>query len=180
MGGLCVVYVWLGQTSVNENTTNLERVLYVRLTLVWRSSGVYMHTWKNAHIFQHAENVRRGWRTQKMNDVHSAFSSNHHRILTHAQRITTHWPKFFFFCALDVRDGMCDWACRHALLEHDFVLDTLWQQFMMIIHVLWYEIYELYEFVLWHSSSANEIITPTIYPQYSHQDSTSITHFLSF
>ena len=29
MGGLCVVYVWLGQASVNENTANLERVLYL-------------------------------------------------------------------------------------------------------------------------------------------------------
>ena len=45
-----------------------------------------------------------------MNDVHQAFSSNHQRILTHAQRITTHWPKFFIFFALELRDGMCDWA----------------------------------------------------------------------
>ena len=34
--GLCVVYVWLGQTSVNEKTTNLERVLYLCLALNWR------------------------------------------------------------------------------------------------------------------------------------------------
>ena len=33
--------------------------------------------------------MRRCWRTQKMNDVHPAFSSNHQRILTHAQRLTT-------------------------------------------------------------------------------------------
>ena len=116
MGGLCVVYVWLGQTSVNANTNKFRAcallVPNVRLALVWRSSGVYIHTWKNAHIFEHSENVRRGWRTQKMNDVHQAFSSNHQRILMHAQRITTHWPKFFIFCALDVRDGMCDWALK--------------------------------------------------------------------
>ena len=30
------VYVWLGQTSGNENTTNLERVLSLCLTLDWR------------------------------------------------------------------------------------------------------------------------------------------------
>ena len=42
MVGLCVVYVWLGQTSVNENTTNLERVLYLCLTLDWRWSDVLL------------------------------------------------------------------------------------------------------------------------------------------
>ena len=36
MRGLCVVYVWLGQTSVKGNTTNLERVLY------WRWSDVFL------------------------------------------------------------------------------------------------------------------------------------------
>ena len=82
----------------------------VSLALLWRSSGGYIHTSKNAHIFEHAENVRIGWRTRKMKDVHQAFSSNHQRILTHAQQITTHWPKFVILCALDVRDGMCDWA----------------------------------------------------------------------
>ena len=35
-----------------------------------------------------------------MNNVHPAFSSNHQRIMMHAQRITTHWPKYFIFlCA---------------------------------------------------------------------------------
>ena len=33
-----------------------------------------------------------------MNNVHPAFSSNHQRILMHAQRITTHWLKFLFLC----------------------------------------------------------------------------------
>ena len=114
MGGLCVVYVWLGQTSVNANTTNLERVLYLCLTLDWRWSDVLLASTftrgKTLTFFEHTENVRRGWRTQKMNDVHQAFLSNHQRIPTHAQRITTHWPKFFNFCALYARDGMCDWA----------------------------------------------------------------------
>ena len=32
----------LGQTSVNENTTNLERVLYLCLTLDWRWSDVLL------------------------------------------------------------------------------------------------------------------------------------------
>ena len=112
MGGLCVIYVCLGQTSVNENTTNLERVLYTCLTLDWRWSDVLLpSTFTRGKT--HAENVRRGWRTQNINDVHPAFLSNHQRILTHAQRITTYWPKFFIFCALDVRDGMCDWAFTH-------------------------------------------------------------------
>ena len=91
MRRLCVT---IGQTSVNENTTSLERVLYLCLTLDWRWSDVLLASTftrgKNAHIFEHAKNVR----TQKMNDVHQAFSSNHQRALTHAQRITTHWPKF--------------------------------------------------------------------------------------
>ena len=75
------------------------QIVFLLFFYGWTSSGVYIHTWKNAHIFEHAENVRRGWRTH-VNDVHQAFSSNHQRILTHAQRITTHWPKFFIFlCA---------------------------------------------------------------------------------
>ena len=42
MRGLCFIYVWLGQTSVNGNTTNLERVLYLCLTLDWRWSDVLL------------------------------------------------------------------------------------------------------------------------------------------
>ena len=42
MRWLCVVYVWLGQTSVNGNTTNLEHVLYLCLTLDWRWSDVLL------------------------------------------------------------------------------------------------------------------------------------------
>ena len=42
MGELCLVYVWLGQTSVNANTTNLERVLYLCLTLDWRWADVLL------------------------------------------------------------------------------------------------------------------------------------------
>ena len=42
MRGLCVAYVWLGQTLVNGNTTNLERVLYLCLALDWRWSDVLL------------------------------------------------------------------------------------------------------------------------------------------
>ena len=113
---LCVPGTNLGQRKHNEFRACALLVPNVRLALVWRSSGVYIHTWKNADIFGHAENVRRGGRAQKMNNAHRAFSSNHQRILTHAQRITKHWPKFFKFCALDVRDGMCAWAFKKLLL----------------------------------------------------------------
>ena len=107
---LCVTGTNVGQRKHNEFRVCVLLVSSVRLALVWRSSGVYIYTWKNAHIFEHAENVRRGRRTQEINNVHPAFSSNHQRILTHTQRNTTHCPKFFIFCTLDVRDGMCDWA----------------------------------------------------------------------
>ena len=42
-------------TSFNENKTNLNAcallVPNLKLALVWRSSKVYINTWKNAHIF---------------------------------------------------------------------------------------------------------------------------------
>ena len=44
LDGLCVVYVWLGKTSVNENTTNLERVLYLCLTLGWSDVLMRLHS----------------------------------------------------------------------------------------------------------------------------------------
>ena len=94
---LCVTGTNLGQRKHNEIRACALLVPNVRQALVWRFPGVYIYTWKNAHIFEHAENVRRGWRTQKMNDVHQVFSSNHQRILTHAQRITASWQKFFIF-----------------------------------------------------------------------------------
>ena len=62
---LCVTGTNLGQRKHNEFRACAPLVPSVRLALVWRFSGVYIHTWKNAHIFEHAENVRRGWRTQK-------------------------------------------------------------------------------------------------------------------
>ena len=42
MGGVWVVYVWLGQISVSINTMNLERVLYVCPALDWRWSDVLL------------------------------------------------------------------------------------------------------------------------------------------
>ena len=42
MCGLCVVYVWLGQTKVDENTTSLERVVYLCLALNWRWSDALL------------------------------------------------------------------------------------------------------------------------------------------
>ena len=114
MGGLCVVYVWLGQSLVNENTTNSERVLYLCLTLDWHWSDVLLASTftrgKTLTFLSMQKMCAEVDAHKKMNGVHQAFSSNHQRILTHAQRITTHWPKFFILCALDVRDGMCDWA----------------------------------------------------------------------
>ena len=68
-----VVYVWLGQTSVNGNTTNLERVLYLCLALEWRWSDVplvYTFTCGKTHTF---------FNMQKMCaevDVHSKWRTN--------------------------------------------------------------------------------------------------------
>ena len=42
MHGLCVVYMWLEQTSVNGNTTNLEPVLYLCPALDWRWSDILL------------------------------------------------------------------------------------------------------------------------------------------
>ena len=42
MRGLCAGDVCLAQTSVNENTKNLERVLYLCLTLDWRWCDVIL------------------------------------------------------------------------------------------------------------------------------------------
>ena len=112
---LCVTGTNLGQRKHDEFRACAVLVPNVELALVWRSSGVYIHTWKNAHIFEHAENVRRGCRTQKMNDVYRAFSSNHQRILrtpSESQRTPSESQRTdqnsSFFCALGVRDGMCD------------------------------------------------------------------------
>ena len=78
---LCVNGTNLDQRKHNEFRACNLLVPNVRLALVWRFSDVYIHTWKNAHIFEHADNVRRGWRTQQMNDIHQASSLNHQRIM---------------------------------------------------------------------------------------------------
>ena len=61
---LCVTGTILGQREHNKFRACALLVTSVRLAPVWRSSGVYIHTWKSALIFEHAENVRRGRRTQ--------------------------------------------------------------------------------------------------------------------
>ena len=57
---LCVTGTDLGRRKHDDFRACALLLPSVRLTLVCRSSGVYIHTWKNAHIFQHTENVRRG------------------------------------------------------------------------------------------------------------------------
>ena len=83
MRGLCAVYMWLGQTSVNGNTTNLERVLYLCLTLDWRWSDVYL-----ASIFKRGKNAS-----------FDARPANHN-----AQ------AKIVQFCSCARRAWLCDWA----------------------------------------------------------------------
>ena len=48
---LCVTGKNLGQRKHNEFRACALLVPNVRLALVWRSSGVYIYKWKNAHIF---------------------------------------------------------------------------------------------------------------------------------
>ena len=71
MRRLCVVYVWLRQTSVNKNTTNLERVLYLCLVLDWRWSDVAYFWRLNSHVEETLTFLSMqkmctalGWRTQ--------------------------------------------------------------------------------------------------------------------
>ena len=54
---LCVTGTNLGQREHNEFRACALLVPNVRLSLGWRSSRVYIHTWKNAHIFEHSEKV---------------------------------------------------------------------------------------------------------------------------
>ena len=114
MRGLCVVYVWLGQTSVNENTTSLV-CSNLCLTLDWRWSNVFLastFTRRKTFTFLNMQKVyaevdaHNKWitfirRSRKI--INDACPANHNK---------THCPKFFIFCALDVRDGMCDWAFK--------------------------------------------------------------------
>ena len=115
MGGLCVVYVWLGQTSVNENTTNLERVLYLCLTLDWRWSDVLLAsytftrgktlTFLSMHKMCAEVDAHNKWMTfiRRSRQIINEFW----RTPSESQRTDKNSS---FFCALDVRDGMCDWA----------------------------------------------------------------------
>ena len=55
---LYATWINLGLRKHDEFRAYAVRVPNFRLALVWRSSGVYIHTLKNAYIFEHAENVR--------------------------------------------------------------------------------------------------------------------------
>ena len=59
MHRLCVTLTNLRQRKHNEFRACALLVPSVGLALVSRSSGVHIHTWKNAHIFEPAENVNR-------------------------------------------------------------------------------------------------------------------------
>ena len=48
---VCVTGTNLGQRKHNEFRACAPIVPNVRLALGWRSSDVYIHAWKNAHIF---------------------------------------------------------------------------------------------------------------------------------
>ena len=125
---LCVVDVWLGQTSVNGNTTNLERVLYLFLTLDWRWSDVLLastftrgkrsHFWACRKCAQRLTHTKNEWRSSGVLVKSSTNSESRPANHNARQRITTHWPKFFIFCAMDVRDGMCDWAFNSEHCGH--------------------------------------------------------------
>ena len=116
MRGLCVVYVRLGRTSVNKNTTSLERVLYLCLALDWRCSDVFLPftftrrktlTFFNMQKFCAEVDAQYKWITFiQLYKIINEFWR------TPFKRITTHYPKFFIVCALGVRDGMCDCMLR--------------------------------------------------------------------
>ena len=114
MRALCVVYMWLEPTSVNENTTNLERELCLCLALAWRWSDVLL-----ASILTR-EKTLRFFNMQKMcaevdaHDKWITFIRRSRQIIfwrtpSESQRTDLNSS---FFCALDVRDGMCDCALK--------------------------------------------------------------------
>ena len=124
MRELCVVHLWLGQTSVHGNTTNLERVFYLCLALDWRWSDVLL-----------ASTLTRGKTLTFLNmrkmcsevDAHDKwitfirrsrqFINEFWRTLGESQRTDQNSS---FFGALDVRDGILwnsmydlDFLCFH-------------------------------------------------------------------
>ena len=57
MRRLCVTGTYLGQRKHNEFRACALIVPSVRLALVWRCFGVYIHTWKNVHIFTYMQKM---------------------------------------------------------------------------------------------------------------------------
>ena len=133
MGGLCVVHMWLRQTSVNANTTNLERVLHLCLTLDWRWSDWLDWRWSDALLASTftREKTPTFLSIQKMCaevDAHKKWMTcirRSRQIINEFWRTTSESQRTAqnssFFCALDVRDGMCDWALRQKPFADDHV-----------------------------------------------------------
>ena len=99
----------LGLRKHNEFRACALLVPRVSLALVWRSSGVYIHTWKNATFF----NIQKVYAEVDAHDKWITFIRRSRQIInefwrtpSESQRTDQHSP----LCTLDVRDGMCDWA----------------------------------------------------------------------
>ena len=111
---LCRTGINLGQRKPHKNTTNLERVLYLCLPLDWRWSDVLLAstftrgktlTFLNmqkicADVDAHNKLIMFTWRSRRI--INELW-----RTPSESQRTDQNSS---FFCALDVRDGMCDWA----------------------------------------------------------------------
>ena len=88
----------------------------VRLALVWRSSGVDIHTWKNAHIL----NMEKMCAEVDAHDEWKPFMRRSRRIINEFWHTPSESRRtdqnISFFCALDVRHGICDWALTSLAL----------------------------------------------------------------
>ena len=110
MRRVCATGTNLSQRKHNGFRSWALPVPNVRLALVWRSSGVYILTWKNAHILSMQKmcaevDAHREWMTfiRRFRQIINEFR----RTPSESQRTDQNSS---FFGALDVRDGMCDWT----------------------------------------------------------------------